>query len=446
MLTNYFKLAWRVLGRNKLYTFISLFGISFTLMVLMLSTAFINNEFGANPPLTEMDRMVLITHMQMRGWQTETTTTIDSTYNDGQLQIDTTITEKKLVGQPSQTSNSGVGYDFFKDRLQHMKEPAIISMFNPGGQLDVFQNGKKMILATAYTDDDYWEIFDFDFLEGRPFSEDVVSDRGFVCILTEKTAREYFGARNSYLGEAVIYRSSAFEVIGVVADAHTSVDAVSADIFVPYTHMADANLNYGFGLFGELQVALLAPSEAAVEAVVQELRNIEETQDMGEFDDFDELKMRDGPILEHYARQIIQAEENNAKTLRWIIIIGLLLFIIIPTINLINLNITRIMERSAEIGVRKSFGARTRDLMLQFLFENIVLTFIGGIIGFLLTLLVMQLLNGSSLLGKSVLAINPQVFVICFFIILVFGIVSGLLPAWRTSRTPIANAIKTNAI
>ena len=55
-----------------------------------------------------------------------------------------------------------------------------------------------------------------------------------------------------------------------------------------------------------------------------------------------------------------------------------LLFVLIPTVNLVNINISRIMERASEIGVRKAFGAPARTLVGQFLVENILLTLVGG--------------------------------------------------------------------
>ena len=51
---------------------------------------------------------------------------------------------------------------------------------------------------------------------------------------------------------------------------------------------------------------------------------------------------------------------------------------LIPTVNLVNINISRIMERASEIGVRKAFGAPARTLVGQFLVENVLLTLVGG--------------------------------------------------------------------
>src|SRR5256885_1583041 len=62
-----------------------------------------------------------------------------------------------------------------------------------------------------------------------------------------------------------------------------------------------------------------------------------------------------------------------------------LLFMALPTLNLVNLNVSRILERASEIGVRKAFGASSRALLGQFLVENVVLTLIGGALGLALS-------------------------------------------------------------
>ena len=73
MLMNYWKIALKVLGRRKFFTFISLFGISFTLMVLMVVSAFLDNALAPGAPETRLDRTLHVARMKMSGdhysWQ-----------------------------------------------------------------------------------------------------------------------------------------------------------------------------------------------------------------------------------------------------------------------------------------------------------------------------------------------------------------------------------------
>ena len=129
------------------------------------------------------------------------------------------------------------------------------------------------------------------------------------------------------------------------------------------------------------------------------------------------------------------------------IVFGVLaFFLVIPILNLVNLNVTRIFERSSEIGVRKAFGAKTGDLLLQFLFENLIITFIGGVLGVGLTLLLINVLNNAEVFGSSKLSFNFSLLFVSLLITFVFGLLSGFLPAWRISKTPVAGALKSGTL
>jgi putative ABC transport system permease protein len=75
------------------------------------------------------------------------------------------------------------------------------------------------------------------------------------------------------------------------------------------------------------------------------------------------------------------------------------------------------------------------------LFENVIITFIGGAIGFVLALLVIYFINESGALPDSILAFNWRVFGLSFLLCLVFGVLSGMLPAWRMSRMHIVKGL-----
>ena len=78
-----------------------------------------------------------------------------------------------------------------------------------------------------------------------------------------------------------------------------------------------------------------------------------------------------------------------------------MMFMLLPAVNLINLNVSRILERASEIGVRKSFGASSRTLVGQFVVENIVLTTVGGALALLLATFILAWVSATGLLGPS---------------------------------------------
>ncbi|MEL6972885.1 MAG: hypothetical protein AAFO02_22160, partial [Bacteroidota bacterium] len=147
MLLNYLKLALKVLGRNKFFTAISLFGISFTLLILMLITAFYDAEFGKNAPLTEKDRMVFLGSLKLELANPDTVWTIDSTLMDGQMAYDSTFTIGEDV---SSTSISQFSYDFLNKHLGDMETSANQTFFSGGHDYDIFLDNRKISIDALY--------------------------------------------------------------------------------------------------------------------------------------------------------------------------------------------------------------------------------------------------------------------------------------------------------
>ena len=101
------------------------------------------------------------------------------------------------------------------------------------------------------------------------------------------------------------------------------------------------------------------------------------------------------------------------------------------------------MERASEIGIRKAFGAPVKTLVWQFIVENIFITFLGGSIALLLTLITIHLINASGWIAFADLTINLTVFLISMVVCLIFGLLSGVLPALRMAKLSIADALKS---
>ena len=114
--------------------------------------------------------------------------------------------------------------------------------------------------------------------------------------------------------------------------------------------------------------------------------------------------------------------DRQGPKLTLFLAIAALLFITLPTVNLVNINISRILERASEIGVRKAFGAPSRTLVAQFVVENVILTLIGGAIGLVLSALVLRGLNRSGFIAHSAFTINVRVFACAVVLAIVFGL------------------------
>ena len=446
MFSSYFKLAVKVLGRHRFFTFISLFGISFTLMILMVTTAFLETELGSHPPLTEKDRIVLLPRLIMKNLVTDTTWTVDTVMLDGQPAYDSTFT----VGKQRQNSysSSSVGYGFLDSYMRDIPGVETYSFFCSDTQFDIFVKGKKLNFKALYSDASYWDIFDFEFLSGRPYQESEVERQVPVAVLSRKAAVDYFGTADGILGQRVKVGGKELEVIGVVEQPSNSKDYVTSEVYLPLTFMSESDLT-GMDFHGPFKSAFLAESKEARATVLQAIEEKAGRIPLPNPEDYNKLELMPATVTGLYAFYMMPVQDDPAGALRMFTMVAaglMLLFILLPTLNLINLNISRAMERSAEIGVRKAFGAHSGSILSQLVFENIVLTFLGGILGWVLALGMIYLVNDSQVLGDTQLQFNTAVFLYSLLICLVFGILSGLLPAYRMSKLQIVNAIKYNSL
>lgn len=442
MIKNYFKLALKVLGRNKFFTGISLFGISFTLLILMLITAMYDSQFGQNPPFTQKDRMVLIDYLKLELMVPDTSYLIDSNLVEGQMTYDSTMT----IGETSRsTSTSSVGYYFMDQFMRNIERVETYTFLNEGSSFDVFLNNTKLSVNAIFADAAYWQVFDFPFLEGQAFSTAQVENASYVAVITSMLAKKYFGRESGVLGEEILLGDKTYKVIGVVARSQANHPYVMSDAYIPLSTMEASELDSKEYL-GGINGVYLAQTPADKKMIQEELTQRAANSPIVDPDRYNKHSVRPLLFNEYLASQLIDQEhpEKGLFYLRLIFGTLLLFFILLPTLNLINLNVSRIMERSSEIGVRKAFGAHSGTILYQFVFENIILTFIGGAIGLVLALVLIYIINDSQVLPDMTLAFNGRIFGISIFLCLAFGILSGFLPAWRVSRLQIANALKNN--
>lgn len=152
------------------------------------------------------------------------------------------------------------------------------------------------------------------------------------------------------------------------------------------------------------------------------------------------LKSHAGTYLGDFTHELFGNERNGVFLT--VVSLFMVLFMALPAINLINLNISRILERSSEISVRKAFGAPSKTILWQFVVENVFVTLLGAVIALVLTQFILMAFNRSALIPSSDLAINFKVFGYGLLLAFVFGLMSGVYPAWRMSKLKPAEALK----
>ena len=134
---------------------------------------------------------------------------------------------------------------------------------------------------------------------------------------------------------------------------------------------------------------------------------------------------------------------------RYVLIIAIIL--LIPAINMSGLTLSRMRKRMAEIGVRRAFGATRRELVTQILCENLLQTLMGGVLGLVVSYVMVAALPGWLLAADDTgisqaflnadMLFNPVIFALAFLACLLLNLLSAGIPAWRSARAPIVRAL-----
>ena len=408
MLKNYFKIAIAVLRRRKFFTFISLFGISFTLTILMVLTAFIDKVVNDNYPDKKRDRSLYISKMELRGKES--------------------------------MNSSGLSYYYINHYITKMKTPVKIAISSGFGFTNTYVNNRKVVINYKYANAAFWEVLDFDFVEGKPISKQQVDNAERVTVISEDMKKEYFGDDNSpAVGKYIEADDVKYRVCGVVKSLPITSYLLYADIYLPIT-TSKTKLDADKGYMGNYSAIILAQNTGDVPKMKKEYAGIVAKLPIpGK--EWDHVYSHADSYIEGYVRT--GNEKSSGMVYAFTAITLFALFVmLLPTLNLVNVNITRIMERSSEIGVRKAFGASSRTLVYQFIVENLILTFLGGLIGIVLSVIVMYFINNAKLIANLNLALNFTVLFYAIVTCIIFGLLSGVYPAWRMSKLNVVTALK----
>ncbi|MFA6536086.1 MAG: ABC transporter permease [Candidatus Paceibacterota bacterium] len=233
------------------------------------------------------------------------------------------------------------------------------------------------------------QIFDMEPETGSFITADDVRGRADVVVIGSKVKKELFGQSDA-LGQKIKIKGRTFRVVGVLA-AKGQVSFFNFDevAIVPYT--TAQQFIFGIKYFHRFMIE--AESEELISATVfdveRTLRANHSISDPSK-DDF-----------------FVQTQADLASRLS-VITTALTLFLVavaaislvVGGIGIMNIMLVSVTERTKEIGLRKAVGASNRDIMLQFLFEAVILTLLGGLVGVILGVIIS--FGASIIIGKVV--------------------------------------------
>ena len=290
------------------------------------------------------------------------------------------------------------------------------------------------------TNKSYIEIDKSEIAEGRFFTEAENDSLKEVAVIGSKIKQDLFGQSRA-LGEKIKIGNSKFKIIGVM-EKRGSVFTLNFDeyIYLPIKTLQKKIMGIDYVTYMVHQVKNMDKADQTAErarAILRDNHNINApyNPETGKLetnrDDFRVVTMEE--MME------ILNVVTDAITILLLAIVGISL--VVGGVGITNIMYVIVNERTSEIGLRKSVGARKKDILVQFLIESILITLLGGILGILIGIGISYLISqGAAYYGLTwEFSIPLKSYLTALAFSLVFGVLFGLYPARKAAALdPIA--------
>ena len=334
------------------------------------------------------------------------------------------------------------------------------------------QGTEQSTVSAIATDPDFFRFYDLDFINGRPFSKKESDEGERVCVVTDKVAER----AGTSTGSTVDINGKPFRIVGVVKAVSAFLEEATADVYMPYTvegmglypnnhnpfRIAERYVDVTYD--GNLSVRVLLREGYTLKDFCAELEPLRQQYSAVISSQLGEKVEWAVDARTHFFHTVNffrpdGAEDQGlaleAKNLMPPVIL-MLLFLFLPAINLSGLVSNRMEARRAEMGIRKAFGAKRRTLLGQVISENLLLTLLGGIVGWLLSALFVTAISNSQLFLQLFVSADqnvtdtglqlqmfftPTLFLIVFVCCVLLNLMAALIPAWHSLRKPIVESL-----
>lgn len=397
MIKNYFKIAYRSLLKNRLYSLINIGGLALGMATATMLFLWVQNELSFDSFHKKSENIYRInTHLKINDTDTWHWAT----------------TPFKLA-------------DFLKENFPEITNSTRLN--TPWGDFNYSLNNEVYAdKKVAFVDKNWFNVFDYQFIKGN-FSS-LLSNRNNIA-LSEKKARDLFPDENP-IGKIIKHDSLLFVVSAVVKNSPSN-SSFQYDVLIQNeARMADPNIAENDGNWGNFnyQTFIVGSKDLNSKKTSEKLTKFLR-KSRGEEDEKTTLELQ--KLSEIHFDSIFQSAgmaPSGDKTIVNIFSLVAIFILLIACINYINLTTAKASQRIKEVSIKKMIGASKSSLFYQFILESFITSFIAALIGIVLLYFGLPLLNEISESNFSFTA-NPNIFSILAIIGLSSVFLTGIYPS-----------------
>ena len=404
-LTNLFKIALRAINTNKLRSFLTMLGIiiGVAAVIAMIAIGEGSKQSIQSNIASMGSNMISIRPGADRG-------------HGGARQDASAMETLKLKD-----------YELLESEAKLVK--AISPIVNTGGQCIFGNNNAPSSMYGVSLG--YLDIRQLKIQEGDMFTEEDIRTSAKVCVIGKTVADNLFTKGEDPVGRVIRFKSIPFRVVGVLKSKGYNTFGMDQDdlILAPYTTvmkriMAITYLN---------NISASALSEEQTEEAIEELTTLLRQSH----------KLREGIDQDNFTinsqKEMMEMMNSTADVMTTLLLCVACISLIVGGIGIMNIMYVSVTERTKEIGLRMSVGARGIDILAQFLIEAVFLSVTGGIIGVVIGCLIS---NAVASIAQWPVSIQPWSIMLSFAVCTFTGIFFGWYPAKKAANLDPIEALR----
>lgn len=402
--SNLFKIAMRAIAANKLRSFLTMLGIIIGVASVIAMMAIVQgSKKSIQANIAEMgSNMIMIRPGQDKG--------------PGGAQQDASDMQTLKLKD----------YEALKEQAKYLS--AISPSVNSSGQ---FINGNNNTPSTIYgISPDYMQIRQQKVKDGEMFTDEEVRSSAKVCVIGKTVADNLFTNGEDPVGKVIRFNKIPFRVVGVLESKGYNSFGMDQDdvVLAPYTTVMKRILSVTY-LQG---INASAVTEDMTDLAIEDITSILRENHKLKASDEDNFTIRS-------QQEMAEMMNSTSDTMTVLLLVVACISLVVGGIGIMNIMYVSVTERTKEIGLRMSVGARGIDILNQFLIESVLLSVTGGLIGVIVGI---GAAVGINVFAHWPIQIQPWSVLLSFAVCSATGIFFGWYPAKKAASLDPIEAIR----